>query len=78
MPMPPYPVMCQTPDCGNAATHKIASEWSDGVTAELKTYALCCEKCVPEWFELAMDRQRVCHLTDGESLGIPKVIERAV
>ena len=76
--MTKYPVVCQTLSCGQLATFKIASEWSDGVTAELKTYALCCEKCVPEWFELAMDRQRVCHLTDGESLGIPKVIERAV
>ncbi|MFO0937105.1 MAG: hypothetical protein U0798_11385 [Gemmataceae bacterium] len=77
MPMPPYPVFCQSPECGNLATHKVASEWSDVVTSELKTYALCCESCVPHWLEIARDRQRVCHLTDGESLGIPKVIIRS-
>ena len=64
------------PNAGEAATFKVAAEWSDGVTAELKTYALCCETCLPKWWETAKDRQRVCQLSDGETLGIPKVFKR--
>ena len=74
--MPPYPVICQSPGCGAAATLKVAAEWSDGVTAELKTYALCCEKCVRAWSTTANDHRRVCRLAEGESLSEPKVYER--
>jgi hypothetical protein len=76
MPMPPYPVICQTPDCGEAAAFKVAAAWSDGVTAELKTFALCCESCLPNWFESAKDRQRACRLVDGETLSEPHIYER--
>lgn len=76
MPMPPYPVNCQTPACGEAAAFKVAAAWSDGVTAELKTFALCCESCLPKWFESAKDRQRTCRLVDGETLSEPHIYER--
>ena len=46
MPMPPYPVLCSCPCCGQPAVYKIAARWSDGVTQELKTYALSCEACL--------------------------------
>jgi hypothetical protein len=74
--MPPYPVICQSPGCGAAATLKVAAAWSDGVTAELKTYALCCESCVAKWLETARDRRRVCRLAEGETLSEPSVYER--
>ena len=50
MPMPPYPVHCYQPGCGQPALYKIAARWSDGVTEELKTYALACAGCLPELF----------------------------
>jgi hypothetical protein len=74
--MPPYPVVCQSPGCGAAATLKVAAEWSDGVTAELKTYALCCEACVRSWYVSAKDHRRACRLAEGESLSEPKVYGR--
>jgi hypothetical protein len=74
--MPPYPVVCQSPGCGAAATLKVAAEWSDGVTAELKTYALCCEACVAKWLDTAKDHHRLCRLAEGESLSEPNVYDR--
>ena len=74
--MPSYTVMCQTPGCGTGATFKIAAQWSDDVTVELKTYALCCGACLPKWFETAQDRQRLCKLTAGETHSQLKVFER--
>ncbi len=66
-----YPLLCQC--CGETATLKIASEWSDGQTRELKTYSICCEACLSkEWFA-AMERQRSCRVSLGETLGPPGV-----
>ena len=42
-----YPVLCQFPGCGRPAGFKVASQWSDGTTHELKTYSLSCEFCLP-------------------------------
>jgi hypothetical protein len=68
MPMPPHPVLCYTRDCGKPAQYKIAARWSDGVTGELKTYALSCAKCLPEWFRLSREKQAACRLAPGETL----------
>lgn len=68
MPMPPYPIYCYTKDCKHLATYKIAAEWSDGRTGELKTYGLCCEACLASWFRRARTRQMQCRLTAGETL----------
>ncbi len=73
MPMPPYQVLCSTPDCKNAAGYKIAARWSDGVVAELKTYSLCCEEHLCDWFRLARDKQKANHLTPGETLEPPGI-----
>ena len=75
MPMPPYQVYCSTRDCKHQAVYKIAARWSDGVAAELKTYGLCCEQCLPIWFRRGRDRQQACHLTPGETLEPPGIYE---
>jgi hypothetical protein len=76
--MPPYPLHCYRKSCGKLAAYKIAARWSDGVTGELKTYALTCAECLPEWFRLSRQKQAACRLTRGETLESPGIyrIER--
>jgi hypothetical protein len=76
MTMPPYAIACQTAGCGGPAKYKVAAEWSDGSTVELKTYALCCERCLPNWYDRARDRQRTCRVTIDETLAKPGIYER--
>ena len=73
MPMPPYPIHCYSRDCGKLAVHKIAARWSDGVTQELKTYALSCEECLPSWFRRSREKQAACRLAPGETLEAPGI-----
>jgi hypothetical protein len=68
MPMPPYPVLCSTPGCFHKAVYKIAAHWSDGMTAELKPYALTCVACLPLWLRTARAKQAGCRLAPGEEL----------
>jgi hypothetical protein len=75
MPMPPYAVICYTPNCGALAAFKIAATWSDGNTSEHKTYSLCCESCLPKQYADAKRRQANCRLTLGESLGVPQIFD---
>lgn len=77
MPSFSYPVVCYTPDCGSPAAYKIAAEWSDGFTRELKTYALCCGRCLERWFREACRRRRSCRLDRGETLEVPGIYEWA-
>jgi hypothetical protein len=73
MPMPSYPLYCYTRGCGRLASHKIAARWSDGVTEELKTYALSCTQCLPEWFRRSRQKQATCRLAAGETLDMPGI-----
>jgi len=73
MPMPPYPILCYTNGCGRTAVYKIAAHWSDGITAELKTYALSCPQCLAELFRSSRVRQAACKLTQGEILEPPGI-----
>src|SRR2546429_3529955 len=73
MPMPPYPVLCYTPGCVQKAAYKIAARWSDGVTGELKTYALSCATCLPAWFRGSRAKQAACRLAPCEVLEPPGV-----
>jgi hypothetical protein len=73
MPMPSYAIYCYTRDCGKLAIYKIAARWSDGVTQELKTYALCCADCLPEWFRRSRRKQAACRLAAGETLEAPGI-----
>jgi hypothetical protein len=75
MPMPPYPVYCYTPGCKNLAVYKIAARWSDGLTAELKTYALSCPGCLPEWFQRSRVKQTQCRRAPRETLDAPGIFE---
>src|SRR4051794_29960546 len=75
MPMPPYPVRCYRRGCENLAVYKIAARWSDGITHELKTYALSCPDCLEAQFRTSCEKQQACRLTRGETLGKPEVFE---
>jgi hypothetical protein len=73
MPMPPYPICCYRPGCQRPAVYKIAARWSDGVTHELKTYALSCEDCLADWFHRSRAKQAACRLAAGETLEPPGI-----
>jgi hypothetical protein len=73
MPMPPYLISCSRPGCGKPAIYKIAARWSDGVTQELKTYALTCAECLPECFRRSREKQAACRLAPGETLEPPGI-----
>ena len=75
MPMPPYPVICTTPGCPSHAAYKVAARWSDGLTAELKTYGLACAGCVGRLYTAAARKRAACRLAPGETLDEPGVYE---
>jgi len=77
MPMPPYPILCYRPGCGQLAVYKIAARWSDGVTQELKTYSLACPACLPELFRRSREKQAACRRAPGEILEAPGIFELA-
>jgi hypothetical protein len=55
--------------------YKIAARWSDGVTQELKTYALSCPACLAETFRRSRAKQAACRLAPGETLESPSIYE---
>ncbi|GBD35285.1 hypothetical protein HRbin36_00394 [bacterium HR36] len=69
MPMPPYPVLCYEPGCGRPAVYKLAAEWSDGFTRELKTYGLTCADCLEKWYRKAVRSRQALRLAPGEYVG---------
>jgi hypothetical protein len=73
--MPSYQVQCYANGCSREAEYKIAAEWSDGVTRELKTYALACPECLPELYKSALSKKAACRIANGETLGDPQVFE---
>jgi hypothetical protein len=73
MAMPPYAVLCYTKGCGQKAVYKIAAHWNDGITGELKTYALSCTACLPAWYRAAQAKQSACRLAPGEDLQPPGI-----
>lgn len=77
MPMSAYPVMCYAAGCGAPALYKVAAKWSDGTTAELKTYSLACGGCLPKLLAAARERRAACRLGVGETLESPAVYELA-
>lgn len=72
-----YVVCCYRPGCGERAAYKIAARWSDGVTQELKTYALSCEACLAEQYRNSKAKQAKCRLAPGETLEVPGIWELA-
>ncbi len=73
MPMPPYTIRCYEPGCPQEAVYKIAARWSDGITAELKTYGLTCESHLAQWFQRSLAKQAACRRAKGETLETPGV-----
>jgi hypothetical protein len=71
--MPPYVVSCYTRGCGKPAVYKIAARWSDGITQELKTYALTCPECLAPSLRASLAKQAACRTAAGESLEPPGV-----
>jgi hypothetical protein len=68
-----YSIICSVPTCRTAAVYKVAAVWSDGLTQELKTYALCCGEHVHECLADACRRRDGCPLEPGETLAAPGV-----
>jgi hypothetical protein len=68
-----YPLYCYTKGCGQRAEYKIAARWSDGVTQELKTYALSCRNCLGPWYRQSRQRQAACRTVPGETLEPPGI-----
>ncbi|QEL17188.1 hypothetical protein [Limnoglobus roseus] len=66
-----YPVLCYS--CPSPAEYKVAAEWSDGLTRELKTYALSCPACLGANFAKAKLKQSQCRLLHGETLEVPGI-----
>ncbi len=66
-----YPVLCYS--CSAPATYKVAAEWSDGLTRELKTYSLSCAACLAAHFAAAKSKQSQCRLLHGETLEVPGI-----
>src|SRR4051794_31495487 len=75
--MPPYPVLCYRRGCGRPAEYKIAARWSDGVTGELKTYALSCADCLPAFYRDALTKRAACRLAPNETLEPPGIYHLA-
>jgi hypothetical protein len=57
--------------------YKVAARWTDGTTAELKTYALTCAACLAPQFAQAVAKRAACRLTAGEALDAPGVYDLA-
>jgi hypothetical protein len=70
-----YKILCTHRGCSQPAEYKIAARWSDGVTSELKAYALSCRECVLEALKQSRERQMACVLATGERLEPPAVYE---
>ncbi len=73
--MAPYLVRCYRRSCDKPAVFKIAARWSDGITHELKTYALSCADCLAEQYRQSCVKQKACRLTRGETLETPEVYD---
>jgi hypothetical protein len=71
--MPAYPIYCYRNGCEKLAEYKIAARWSDGVTEELKTYALSCSACLADWYRRSREKQAACRRAKGEVLEAPGI-----
>ena len=70
---PSYPVLCTRAGCARPAAYKIAARWSDGVTEELKTYALVCAECLGDVYRDSCAKNAACRRARGETLEKPGV-----
>ena len=59
-------VNCSHPYCGEPATYKVASRWSDGTFSELKTFGFACSEHLGQVFQDAEERCLDYTLCPGE------------
>jgi hypothetical protein len=71
----PFVVCCTMPGCQETARYKIAAEWSDGTTKELKTYGLACEEHLEVLFRQSREKHRGCRVAEGETLSGPCIFQ---
>ncbi len=70
-----YPILCTCDGCRIPAEYKIAARWSDGITSELKTYALCCSQCLPQAYRRSCAKRDACRMAPAETLDRPGIHE---
>jgi hypothetical protein len=63
-----YVVPCSHPDCRQPASYKIAARWSDGQSAELKTYGFSCSEHLGSVFREAEQRRSDYMPSPSESI----------
>jgi hypothetical protein len=61
-------VRCCHAECREPASYKIAARWSDGRSAELKTYGFACSEHVGAVFRDSEQRRREYTPSPGESI----------
>ena len=61
-----YRPACSAPHCPEPALYKVAAEWSDGTSRELKNYGLACEAHGEEVLAEARSRRGRLTLAEGE------------
>ncbi|HKI17912.1 MAG TPA: hypothetical protein VKA15_08525, partial [Isosphaeraceae bacterium] len=59
-------VRCCHAECREPASYKIAARWSDGRSAELKTYGFACSEHVGAVFRDSEQRRREYTPSEGE------------
>jgi hypothetical protein len=63
-----YRAGCSTPRCETPAVYKIAANWSDGSSRELKNYGLACEQHREEELAAARRRHQGISLSEDETV----------
>ncbi len=64
-----YRPACLANGCPDAAVYKIAAEWSDGTSRELKNYGLACETHHRQLLKRARENHGALKRSDGETVG---------
>ena len=64
-----YQPACSSPGCDLPAVYKVAANWSDGTSQELKNYGLACEEHRQSALDAARKRRAALKLWDGETVG---------
>jgi hypothetical protein len=62
-------VVCSKPQCGKPAAYKIASPWSYGHFAELKSYGLACSEHFGDTYREAQRRSKLHAPSVEETVG---------
>lgn len=64
-----YRPVCSAIGCLDPAVFKIAAEWSDGTSRELKNYGLACEQHHRHLLKRARENHSALKRSDGETVG---------